>query len=76
MDDVGCVVLAEPGAQGAKAKVKLTLAKGASVDDPTGIFNSSLGGGTRRAVDITEGEELDPDASRELIRAAVARNEP
>ncbi len=59
-----------------KAKVKVTFAKGASVDDPTGIFNSSLGGGTRRAVDIAEGEHLDPEAFKELIRAAVAHNEP
>ena len=55
-------------------KVKLTFAKGASVDDPSGLFNSSLGGNTRRAIDIREGEELDADAFKNLIRAAVALN--
>ena len=58
-----------------KAKVKLTFARGASVDDPTGLFNSSLGGSTRRAIDIAEGEELDAEAFKDLVRAAVARNE-
>jgi hypothetical protein len=55
-------------------KVKLTFAKGASVDDPTGIFNASLDAGTRRAIDLREGDELDEDAFVELIRAAVAVN--
>lgn len=56
-------------------KVKLTFAKGASLEDPTGIFNASLTAGTRRAIDIREGEELDPDAFVALVREAVALNE-
>jgi hypothetical protein len=58
-----------------KDKVKLTFAKGASLDDPSGLFNSSLEGNTRRAIDIREGEAIDEDAFRELIRAAVSLNE-
>ena len=58
-----------------KEKVKLTFAQGASVEDPTGLFNSSLGGSTRRAIDIGEGEELDAEAFKELIARAVAHNE-
>ncbi len=57
-----------------KDKVKLTFAKGASLDDPATLFNSSLEGNTRRAIDIAEGDEVDADAFRELIRAAVALN--
>ena len=57
-----------------KDKVKLTFAKGASLDDPDGIFNSSLGGNTRRAIDIREGEEIDAEALKSLIRAAAALN--
>jgi len=57
-----------------KDKVKLTFDKGASLDDPTGIFNSSLEGNARRALDIQEGDELDEDAFRDLIRAAAAFN--
>jgi hypothetical protein len=57
-----------------KDKVKLTFAKGASLDDPAGLFNSSLDGNVRRAIDIHEGEEIDAEALKELIRAAVARN--
>jgi hypothetical protein len=57
-----------------KAVVKLTFAKGASLDDPAGLFNSSLEGNVRRAIDIREGEEVDADAFKELIRAAVALN--
>jgi len=57
-----------------KDKVKLTFAKGASLKDPAKLFNSSLEGNTRRAIDIQEGEEIDPDAFKELIRAAVALN--
>ena len=57
-----------------KKVVKLTFAKGASLDDPTGMFNSSLEGSTGRAIDISEGEELDEDALRDLVRAAVALN--
>ena len=57
-----------------KAAVKLTFAQGASLDDPAGLFNSSLGGGTRRAIDIRQGEEIDADALQELVRTAVAFN--
>lgn len=57
-----------------KAKVKLTFAKGASVADPAGLFNSSLEGNTRRAIDIAEGEKIDATAFRALIRAAAAVN--
>ncbi len=57
-----------------KSKVKLTFAKGASLDDPAKLFNSSLDGNTRRAIDIHEGEEVDADAFKALIRAAVALN--
>ena len=57
-----------------KSAVKLTFAKGASLEDPTGLFNSSLEGATRRAIDIGEGVEVDADAFKALIRAAVALN--
>ncbi|MGZ3274735.1 MAG: DUF1801 domain-containing protein [Caulobacteraceae bacterium] len=57
-----------------KAAVKLTFAKGAAVSDPQGLFNSSLEGNTRRAIDIREGEALDEAAFTALIRAAVALN--
>jgi hypothetical protein len=57
-----------------KDKVKLTFAKGAALDDPAGLFNSSLDGNVRRAIDISEGEEIDADAFRELVRAAAALN--
>src|SRR5881394_1214185 len=57
-----------------KAAVKLTFAKGASVADPTKLFNSSLDGGTRRAIDFREGEAFDETAFKALIRAAVAVN--
>jgi hypothetical protein len=57
-----------------KSVVKMTFAKGASLDDPSGLFNSSLEGNTRRAIDIREGEEIDEDALKALIRAAVAHN--
>jgi hypothetical protein len=57
-----------------KSVVKLTFAKGASLDDPAGLFNSSLEGNTRRAIDIHEGEEVDAGAFKALIRAAVALN--
>ena len=58
-----------------KKVVKLTFAKGASLEDPSGLFNSSLEGNTRRAIDIQEGEEIDEDAFKALIREAVAFNE-
>jgi hypothetical protein len=57
-----------------KDKVKLTFASGASLDDPSGLFNSSLEGSTRRAIDIREGEEIDASAFKTLVRAAVALN--
>ena len=57
-----------------KDKVKLTFAQGASLPDPTGLFNSSLDGKTRRAIDIHEGEKLDARAFKALVKAAVARN--
>ena len=57
-----------------KSVVKLTFMRGASVEDPTGLFNASLEGGTRRAVDLVEGADLDDDAFRGLIGAAVALN--
>ena len=57
-----------------KQHVKLTFAKGASLDDPSGLFNSSLDGNTRRAIDLHEGDEIDEDALKTLIRAAVALN--
>jgi hypothetical protein len=57
-----------------KDKVKMTFAKGASLDDPAGLFNSSLDGNVRRAIDVHEGEEIDAEALKNLIRAAVALN--
>jgi hypothetical protein len=57
-----------------KDKIKLTFARGASLDDPKGLFNSSLTGGTRRAIDIPEGAEVDEAAFKALINAAVAEN--
>ncbi|WP_421591779.1 DUF1801 domain-containing protein [Shinella sp. M27] len=58
-----------------KSVVKMTFAKGASLDDPAGLFNSSLEGNTRRAIDFREGEAIDEDALKALIRAAVALNQ-
>ena len=57
-----------------KAAVKLTFAQGASLPDPKRLFNSSLGGGTRRAIDIPEGAKIDARAFKALVKAAVARN--
>ena len=57
-----------------KQAVKLTFARGASLADPRGLFNSSLDGNTRRAIDIREGEELDAEAFKALIQAAVEEN--
>jgi hypothetical protein len=57
-----------------KKVVKLTFAKGASLNDPSGLFNSSLEGNTRRAIDIHEGEDIDEEALAGLIRAAVELN--
>jgi hypothetical protein len=57
-----------------KANVKLTFAYGASLDDPAGLFNAGFGGGTRRAIDIHEGETVDAEAFKALIREAVAFN--
>lgn len=59
-----------------KSVVKLTFAKGASLDDPAGLFNSSLEGNTRRAIDLHEGDEFDDDAFKTLIRAAATLNSP
>jgi hypothetical protein len=58
-----------------KKAVKLTFAKGASLDDPTGLFNSSLDGNVRHAIDIQEGDAIDAVALEDLIRTAVALNE-
>ncbi len=57
-----------------KKVVKMTFARGAALEDPTGLFNSSLEGNTRRAIDFHEGEKLDTKALKALIRAAVAFN--
>jgi hypothetical protein len=57
-----------------KSVVKLTFAKGAALEDPSRLFNSSLEGNTRRAIDIPEGEPIDEDALKALVRAAVALN--
>lgn len=59
-----------------KDKVKMTFAKGALLPDPAGLFNSSLDGNVRRAIDIHEGDDIDGDALKALIRAAVALNAP
>jgi hypothetical protein len=56
--------------------VKLTFARGAKIPDPSGLFNSSLEGNTRRAIDIHEGEQVDAGAFKALIEAAVAQNGP
>jgi hypothetical protein len=58
-----------------KKAVKMTFAKGAALDDPSGLFNSSLEGNTRRAIDFHEGDKLDEKALKALIRAAVALNQ-
>jgi hypothetical protein len=57
-----------------KSAVKLTFAKGASLDDPSKLFNSSLEGNVRRALDIHEGDEIDEEAFKKLVRAAAALN--
>lgn len=57
-----------------KDKVKMTFAKGARLKDPSGLFNSSLDGNVRRAIDIHEGDQIDEEALKDLIRAAVALN--
>lgn len=57
-----------------KDKVKLTFAKGASLPDPSRLFNSSLAGGTRRAIDIAEGGTIEEEAFKALVKAAVALN--
>ena len=57
-----------------KSAVKLTFAKGASLKDPSGLFNSSLEGNTRRAIDLREGDEINEEAFKALIRAAAALN--
>jgi hypothetical protein len=57
-----------------KSVVKMTFAKGASLDDPSGLFNSSLEGNVRRAIDFREGEQVDGEALKALVREAVALN--
>ena len=57
-----------------KSVVKMTFAKGAALNDPSGLFNASLDGNTRRAIDIREGENIDEEALKTLIRAAVTLN--
>ena len=57
-----------------KSVVKMTFAKGAALDDPAGLFNASLEGNTRRAIDVHEGDEVDAEALKALIRAAAALN--
>jgi hypothetical protein len=57
-----------------KNVVKMTFAKGAALKDPSGLFNSSLDGNTRRAIDFRQGEEIDAEALRTLVRAAVTLN--
>jgi len=57
-----------------KDKVKLTFAQGASLDDPAGVFNASLGGNMRRAIDLREDDELDEEAFKDLVRAAAVHN--
>lgn len=57
-----------------KNAVKLTFAKGASLKDPAGLFNASLDGGTRRAIDVHEGDTVNAKAFKDLVRAAVALN--
>jgi hypothetical protein len=59
-----------------KGAVKVTFAKGASLEDPAGLFNSSLEGNTRRAIDLHEGDEIDEGAFKKLIRAAADLNKP
>ncbi len=58
-----------------KETVKMTFARGAALEDPSGLFNASLGGNTRRAIDFHEGEQIDADGLKALVRAAVALNE-
>ena len=58
-----------------KSVVKMTFAKGASLEDPSGLFNSSLEGNTRRAIDVRQGDTIDEQAFKDLIRAAVTLNE-
>jgi len=57
-----------------KDYVKLTFAKGAQLDDPAGLFNAGVGGNNRRAIDIRQGDDIDADAFKELIREAVRHN--
>lgn len=62
--------------QAFKSKVKFTFASGADLEGPEGVFNASLGGNAMRAIDLFEGDELDEEAFKDLIRAAVALNAP
>ena len=58
-----------------KETVKMTFARGAALEDPSGLFNASLGGNTRRAIDFQEGDQIDAESLKDLVRAAVALNE-
>ena len=58
-----------------KSVVKMTFARGAALEDPSGLFNASLDGNTRRAIDFHEGDEIDEKALKDLVRAAVALNQ-
>src|SRR5215510_15109694 len=58
-----------------KSAVKMTFAKGAALEDPSGLFNSSLAGNTRRAIDFHESDEIDEEALKSLVRAAVSLNQ-
>jgi hypothetical protein len=69
-DDAGIICTGETY----KDKVKLTFARGAALDDPTGLFNSSLDGNVRRAIDVFEGDTIDAEAFKALVREAVALN--
>ena len=62
------------GGETYKTYVKVTFAHGAALDDPSGVFNAGFAGGTRRAIDIRQGDEIDEEAFKALIRAAVALN--
>ena len=74
MDGYSGLVARRRTGESYKDKVKLTFAKGASLKDPAGLFNSSLEGNVRRAIDIPESEDVDESAFKSLIREAVALN--
>lgn len=70
----GILCTGEVYGKGAAGYVKLTFAKGAALPDPAGLFNAGFGGGTRRAIDIREGDALDAEAFKTLVRDAAALN--